>query len=569
MYGPLEMTDVLPDPRVLDTASWTELRPLYQSLVDRPLRSAEELRALLLDRGELDAALAERRMELRIATTAHTDDAAAKAAFASFVAEVEPEFKDFAAALDRRIAESAYAGELDDGEHRVLLRDLRNDIALFRRENLAIEAELGELEQAYVEVCGGLEVRIGAEEPLTMPQVSRRLSSEDRAVREEAWRAQQACYCAAGPQLDQLFDDMVRLRQRQAVNAGFDNFRDFQHLRLRRFDYSPGDCERFHGAIEALVVPLLRALRERRASALGLAELRPWDLAADVQGRSPLRPWRRIDEFIGASARVFHRLDPELGQIFASMRAQGGLDLESRPGKAPGGYHAHGHRSHRPFIFMNAAGTHHDVVALMHESGHVFHSMLCREQALLHYRREIPMEFAEVASMGMELLTLPHLDEFYSPDEALRARRSYLEDIAYRFVWVAQVDAFQHWVYTHPEHTREERRARWADLVRRFGAVVSLEGVEALAADSWHAQIHIFCDPFYYIEYAIAQLGALQLWVAARRDREGALAKYKRALTLGGSRTLPELYEAAGIRFDFGAANLAPLIAELRREVCP
>lgn len=558
------------NPSTLDRAVWEELRPLYRSLLERPIGSAAELRRWLLDRSQLDAAVSERRTNLNIATTSQTDDRAAKEAFLRFVAEVEPEHQELAAALDRRIVDSPFARELEGDEHRVLLRDLRGDLALFRQENIQLQAELSGLEQEYIEVSGALTVSLsGSDEPMTMAQAAKQLTVSDWGAREAAWRAQQGCYRREGPTFDRIFDDMLELRGQQAVNAGFDNFRDYQHLRLRRFDYSPADCERFHGAVEAVVVPLQRTLRERRASALGVRELRPWDLVADLQKKAPLRPWARIDELIEGSSRVFHRLHPELGQIFDAMRSGGGLDLESRPGKAPGGYHSHGQRTQRPFIFMNAAGTHHDVVALMHESGHVFHSTLCAEQPLLHYRDAIPMEFAEVASMGMEMLTLPLLGEFYPPEEAARARLGYLEEIVRRFVWVAQVDAFQHWAYTHRGHTKAERRASWSTLMRRFDTVVDYDGLEELVADSWHAQIHIFCDPFYYIEYAIAQLGALQLWVQARRDRARALDNYMRALSLGGSRPVPELYEAAGIRFDLGEATLGALMEELRRELAP
>jgi len=552
-------------PPGLDAARWEDLEPLYRGLLERPVRSVADLERLLLDRSEVDAAVSEAEAERYIATTRAISDDAAQAAFLAFVETVEPERRRLAFALDRRIVECPFVAELDQVRHEVLLRDLAVDVHLFRPENIPIEAEITRLDQEYNQVSGGMFTRLGGEEQ-TLAQAGRRLEETDRGAREAAWRAIHERRYQDRDRLDDIFDQMVALRHRTAVAAGFANFRDFQHRRLRRFDYTPEDCQRFHDGVAAVAVPLLRRFHGERARRLDVAPIRPWDLAVDVKGRPPLRPFASVDQLVDRSSRVFHRMRADLGRMFDALRGGDCLDLESRKDKAPGGYSSQRQRTRRTFIFMNATGVHRDVVAMVHEAGHAFHAALCKDEPLLHYRGA-PMEFAEVASMSMELLTLGFLDEFYGPEEADRARRNHLEDLVARLVWTAQIDAFQHWVYTHPEHTRAERGAQWVELTGRFGGAASWEGLNHLLPVEWHRQLHLFSVPFYYIEYGIAQLGALQLWSQARRSLDEALDNYTRALALGGSRPLPALYAAAGLRFDIGVATIRELIDEVGREL--
>jgi oligoendopeptidase F len=381
--------------------------------------------------------------------------------------------------------------------------------------------------------------------------------------------------------LDAIYDEMVSLRDRMARNAGFADFIGYAFKAKRRFDYSPEDCRRFHESCEKHVVPFVRRLDARRRTLLGLAgkgePLRPWDLAVDPKGRPPLKPFSGGVELMAKSVRAFERLDPALAAMLSGLGdgsntrgADGGacLDLDSRKGKAPGGYQSMRDRIRRPFIFMNAAGLHRDVETLMHEAGHAFHSLLCVEEPLVAYRGA-PMEFSEVASMSMELLTMPHWGEFYAdPSDLARARRQPVENSIQRLPWIATIDAFQHWVYTHPSHTRADRTEAWLELDRRFGHSVSWEGLEAARARLWQRQLHLFSVPLYYIEYGIAQLGALHLWVRALTDgTEAAITAYKAALSLGGSRPLPELFRAAGLAFDFGEATVARLVERVEREL--
>jgi oligoendopeptidase F len=548
-------------PADLDCTRWENLEPLYAALMARPLRCEKCLEKLMLDRSELAAAAGEAEANLYIQQTRYTEDAAAKKAFLDFVEHVEPKIRKASFELAKRIVECEHVSRLDSSRYGVLIRGLKASVELFREENLPLETELTRLGTQYQEIIGAMTVEFdGAER--TMPQMARFQQSTDRDVRERAWRLSSERRLADADRIDEIFDRMIGIRERIARNAGFDNFRDYQHRRMLRFDYEPSDCERFHRGVEEVCVPLLRRLDAERAEILGVDPLRPWDQKVDLHGRDPLKPFEGADDLVERSSRAFHRLDAELGRLFDTLREGDCLDLDSRKGKAPGGYQYQRQRSGRPFIFMNAAGLHRDLTTMIHEAGHAFHSLLSVQEPLVDYR-DSPTEFAEVASMGMELLSYPELDEFYDADAANRARREHLEGVVSTLPWIAQIDAFQQWIYTHPGHSRAERTAAWNELDRRFGGGADFTGLEDFRDRAWQRQLHLFVHPFYYIEYGIAQLGALQLWQRSRRDRAAAIDGYKRALALGGSEPLPRLFETAGLRFDFGPETTRSLVADL------
>ena len=552
-------------PATLDATQWSQLEPLYQKLLDRTLKCANCLEGLILDRSELDAAAAEAEANLYIAMTCHTDDAAIKARFLKFVEEVDPNLKRVGFDLDRKIVESPHASALDQARYGTLLRSLKQEVKLFRAENVPLQTEVTKLDQQYSEINGAMTVQFDGTER-TLPQMARFLEETDRARREASWRVVAERRLQDVTRIDAIYDEMLQLRAKMAANAGYPNFRDFQHDRLQRFDYTPAHCAAFHEAVEKTCVPLARRMHERRAKALGLTALRPWDLKVDVKGRSPLRPFEGADQMVERTSKVYHRMDSELAQMFDSMRGGGCLDLDSRKGKAPGGYQYQRQLSRVPFIFMNAAGMHRDLTTMVHEAGHAFHSLLSKDDPILAYRGS-PMEFAEVASMSQELLTLPYLEEFFSTADAERARRELLEGVISMLPWIAQIDAFQHWVYLHPGHSSAERTKAWLDLDARFGGSLDWSGIEGSRAHMWQRQLHLFGMPFYYIEYGIAQLGSLQLWLASKKSEKDALAAYKRALTLGGSKPLPELFAAAGLRFDFGPATVQSLMDAVGAEL--
>lgn len=549
----------------LDARQWDELQPIYQEFLDREIVSAEALESWLLELGRFDAYVGETGSMLYVNMTCDTENEEVKQAYLDFVEQVQPELAKVGDLLNRKLAESPYADELDSVEYNVLLRDTRMGIALFREENIALGTELTKLGQRYNEICGAMTVQFDGEER-TMQQMGKYLQVNDREVRESAYRAVGERRFQDAEEIDELYDKMIALRHQVAKNAGYENFRDYTFDSKRRFDYTPADCEAFQTAIEEICVPLMREIDGERRDALGLKELRMWDMGHDVQGRNPLQPFTEVEEMVAGTSRMFHRLSPELGEFFDSLRDGTSLDLESRKGKAPGGYQLQRDHSRKPFIFMNATGLQRDLETMVHEAGHAFHSIYADEIPLVDYR-SAPIEFCEVAAMSMELLTHDFLDEFYSSDDANRAVREHLEGIVSILAWIATIDAFQHWIYTNPRHSKEERHQQWLDLGDRFGSNLDWTGFEEWRKVGWQRQLHLFSYPFYYIEYGIAQLGALQLWLQYRKNPQTALDNYAKSMRLGGSRPLPELFQAGEMSFDLGNSTVQGLIDAVRAQL--
>ena len=497
--------------------------------------------------------------------TCHTDNPEAERAYLQFLEEVEPRLKPRHFKLAQMYVGHPQRAGLPQPRYLVFDRDTRRYVELFRPENVPLETEEAKLSQQYQKLSGGLTVQFHGEEK-TLVQMGRYLEEPDPALRQEAWELVSNRRLREAEKFDEIFDKLAALRQQIARNARFPNYRGYAFQKLGRFDYTPEDCVRFHEAVEMEVMPVLRELQAERKRLMGLERLRPWDLSVDPLGRAPLRPFEQVEQMLGRTQRIFDQLDGSLAEGFRSMQTLHLLDLANRKGKAPGGYQSTLAEARAPFIFMNAVGLQRDVETILHEAGHAFHALAAREEDLYAYRGA-PIEFCEVASMSMELLGNQFLEEFYAAPEASRARRMHLEGIITILPWIATIDAFQHWIYTHPDHTRAERTAAWLGLMDRFGGDVDWTGHEAARGALWHRQLHVFIHAFYYIEYGIAQLGALQVWVNARRNQSEALGAYKRALGLGGSKPLPELFEAAGCRFDFSRQTVAPLVGQVRDEL--
>jgi oligoendopeptidase F len=528
------------------------------------------------------AACSEAESNLYIEMTCDTEDAAKQEAYSRYIETIPPRLKPLVFELDKRQVELARRFPLDAQRYAVLERDTRAEVELFRDENVPIETELEKLSQHYQQIIGAMTVEFEGREQ-TLPQMARYQESTDRAVREAAWRTVTERRLRDATQLDATYDKMVELRDRSARNAGFDNYIGYTFKSKKRFDYTPQDCRTFHRAVEEVIVPFMRRQDARRKTRLDLDHLRPWDLTVDPLGRAPLRPFTGGVDLVSRSRRAFEGLDPRLAEMFATlgdganMRGAAGddgramLDLDSRKGKAPGGYQSMRDYSRRPFLFMNAAGVHRDVETMVHEAGHAFHSMLCAGEPLLHYRHS-PTEFAEVASMSMELLTMPHWNgpEGFYPDreDLARAQRRQMEGSLDTLPWIATIDAFQHWIYSNPRHSALERRRAWLELDDRFGHAVSWDGLEEARETTWQRQLHLYSFPLYYIEYGIAQLGALQLWLRSLEEGpQTAVESYITALRLGGSRPLPELFRAAGLRFDFGPETIRRIVDRVEREL--
>ena len=549
-------------PASIDLGDWPQIAPLFDQLEARiaQAKSVADLEKWLLDWCELSAALDQEGSTRNIAMTCHTDNADAEKAFLHFVENVEPQLKPRQFALEKLyVAHPCRAELLKTGtRYAVFDRDVKNHVELFRRENVALETEEAKLGQQYQKLIGAQTVNFRGEEK-TLVQMGRFLEEPDRALRQEAWQLVAQKRLQDVDKCEEIMDELIKLRHQIAKNAGFENYLEFIFRQKGRFDYTPADCVKFHDAIESEIMPAVREIQDERKRQLKLEKLRPWDLAVDPQNRAALKPFADVSEMVLRTQNIFNHLDAELAGNFREMQDKKLLDLDNRKGKAPGGYQSTLSEARVPFIFMNAVGVQRDVETILHEAGHAFHAQATRGEDLYPYRNA-PIEFCEVASMAMELLGNEFLEEFYATTEANRARKTHLEGIIGFFPWMAVVDGFQHWIYTHPGHTRAERKAAYLALMNRFGGDVDYSGFEEVRAHSWHRQLHIFLYPFYYVEYGIAQLGALQVWANSKANKAKALGDYKMALTLGGSRPLPELFAAAGCKLEFSAVTIQPLI---------
>lgn len=550
-------------PAQIDLGDWEQIAPLFDRLQQRAsgCKSVAEFEQWILDGGELSAALDEESSRRYIAMTCHTDNADAEKSYLHFVEKIEPELKSRQFNLSELYYKHPLRGDLlkeKPTRYEVFDRNTKLFIELFRPENIPLETEEAKLGQQYQKISGSLTVQFRGEEK-TLVQMGRFLEEPDRTLRQEAWELVAKRRLEEKDKFEEIFEAMLKVREQIARNAGFKNYLEYAFRSRGRFDYTAEDCIKFHDAIEKEVMPVLGDLQAERRKQLNLKTLRPWDLSVDPLNRPGLRPFEKVDQMVSSTQKIFDQLDRDLADGFQTMQKLRLLDLDNRKGKAPGGYQSTLNESRLPFIFMNAVGIQRDVETILHEAGHAFHALATREEDMYYYRHA-PIEFCEVASMSMELLGNEFIENFYTAGDAKRARRDHLEGIIEIFPWIATVDAFQHWIYSHPGHSRDERRAAWLALMDRFGGDVDWDGLEEVRANLWHRQLHIFLHPFYYVEYGIAQLGALQVWANSKRDKEKALNDYKKSLALGGGRPLPELFTAAGCKFDFSQQTVHPLV---------
>lgn len=544
---------------------WEDLSREFEELSGRKITSPSDLENWLLDEAELDAFIYEQRTIRYINSTRQTDNPEFTRAYERYTEELEPKVKVAEFGLLQKYAASPFRSGLPKSVYGLEDRRRQSAVSVFREKNVELERQDSNLAQKYQRTIGSMTVKFRGEER-TLQQMSKFYEETDRSVREEAWRLADRRALRDSEALDVVFDQMVRLRDEAARNAGFDNYRDYIFVKKDRFDYTPDDCLRFHEAVEENFTPLSREIDRERNEKLGVDTLRPWDLRMDPEGRPPLSPFSDSAGLVKGAAKVLARVDPQLSGYFGRMVDLDLLDLESRKGKAPGGYQEELTEVKLPFIFMNAAKRDNDVRTLLHECGHSFQTFLIRERGLPYFNggANVPTEFAEVASMSMEMISGEHYEgAFYNEEDARRSNREEAVGNVKLFTWVATVDAFQHWVYTHPHHSHEERAKAWVETFSRFSGLESYEGLEASRRHRWQRQLHLFEVPFYYIEYGIALTGALGIWARYRKDPRGAIEAYKGALSLGAAKSLPDLFEAAAVEWDLGPGSLRRLAGEL------
>ena len=555
-------------PEDFDASSWENIEPYVDDLIQRNLSCSSCLEKLISDSSNLAEHISETGALLYIGMTCDTENETKKNDFLNFVENIRPKLSKFSDKLNRRIAEHPSVGDLPD-RYDLMIRGIKSDIDIFREENIPLGVEQTKLVTKAQGITGGMTVEFEGEER-TFPEMKAFLESNNRSVREKAWKSMVSRWMNDSEELSEIFDELIKIRHEIAKNAGFDSYTNYMFKAMHRFDYTVEDCLTFHNSIEKVCMPIVREINEKRRTSFNLEILSPWDVneksgsGPDIEGKNPLRPFDNVGEMVQKLSELFHRMSRDLGNKFDKLVEMDTLDLETRKGKAPGGYQYYLEKSRVPFIFMNAAGLQGDLETMIHESGHAFHSLYCGHLDLID-ERNYPIEFAEVASMSMELLTQDEWQIFYdNDDEVNRAILSHLEGVVFLLPWIATIDAFQHWIYANPDHTREERTEYWLSLRDRFGSKMDWKDNEDFRELSWQQQGHLFGVPFYYIEYGIAQLGALQLWQTHRKSPEKALKDYENAMKLGNTKILPELFAAAELKLGFDEKHVDSLINEVK-----
>lgn len=546
---------------------WEGLLPFFQELEEREIDSVTTLEQWLKDASELEAAISEEVCWRQIKMTCDTENKELEASFTFFMMEIQPKMQPFSDRLNKKLLDCKFTSELDTQKYFTYLRNVKKNIDLFEEKNIPLIAELNVLQQQFGVIAGKMTVAVNGQE-YTLQQATRFLEDPDRNLREEVYHKINKRRLADKDALNELFSTLLAKRNEVAINAGFHSYTEFRFLELGRFDYTQDDCFQFHEAVKLHVMPLVNELYEARRKKLGIDTLRPWDIDAEPLGTKPLHPFNDGNELTDKAIACFDKLMPFFGDCLRKMKAMGHLDLDSRKGKAPGGYNCPLAESGAPFIFMNAAGQLDDVTTMVHEGGHAIHSFLAHPLELNGFK-EYPMEIAEVASMSMELFSMDYWNVFFKTSEELhRAKEQQLERVITIFPWIATIDKFQHWVYKNPQHSLEERAKAWVEISDEFTSpVLNYDGMDDYRSYGWQRQLHLYEVPFYYIEYGIAQLGAIGMWQQFKKNKDAALNNYIQALSLGATTTLPNLFKAAGLEFNFSPEYISKLMQFVKSEM--
>jgi oligoendopeptidase F len=540
--------------------TWQNLQPYFTELLNRNINTVAQLQLWLANQSELEAAISEDACWRQIRMTCDTQNKTLEDAFTYFVTEIQPQMQPLANALNQKLLAHPLLNQLNQPEYYTFLRTIKKSTELFCAANIPLQAELAVLQQQYGAIAAKMTVSVNDKE-YTLQQATQFLQNPNRAIRQEVYHKIQQRRLQDADALNQLFDKLIQLRHQIAINAGFTSYTQYRFKELGRFDYGAAECTDFHNSVKQHVLPLVNQIYAAKKQKLGVSTLHPWDVDAEPEGTQPLKPFTTGADLLHKTITCFTKLQPFFGQCLQKMQTLQHFDLESRPGKAPGGYNCPLPESGAPFIFMNAAGQMQDVTTMVHEGGHAIHSFLAHPLALTGFK-EYPMEIAEVASMAMELFSMDEWESFFdNPTDLTRAKQHQLERVITIFPWIAIIDKFQHWLYSNPTHTTQQRSQAWQNITTEFtDDVLDYTGLEAYRANNWQRQLHLFEVPFYYIEYGIAQLGAIGMWQQYKQNKQQALQNYCNALALGGTKTLPQLYQAAGLQFNFSSAHIKNLM---------
>lgn len=561
-----EKRKFLPDNLVID--NWEKLIPFFEDLKTRNIDSLSDLKNWIFDRSELEAVLAEDMGWRYIRMSCDTTNEEFDKAYNFFVTEIEPNTAPYFNDFNIKLINHPLCHQLTEQGYSIYIRGIRKQVEIYREENIPLITELQTLSQKYGTIAGDMTIEVDGKE-LTLQQAAKFLKDADRNKRKEVYKKITARRMVDKTELNDLYTQLIALRTKVAINADFANYRDYMFAAMGRFDYSVTDCFNFHDSISREITPLLDIFDAKRKNILGYEVLKPWDTDVDISGEKPLRPFETETQLIENTIACFNKVNPAFANFIEIMQNMGHLDLASRKGKAPGGYNYPLYEIGVPFIFMNAVGTLQDVVTMVHEGGHAIHSFLSRHLPVTEFK-SVPSEVAELASMSMELISMEHwTGNFFTDEKELkRARRDQLEKVLRTLPWVATIDKFQHWVYENPEHTLEDRTNTWRQMMKEFGSqIVDWSGVEEAFDNTWQKQLHLFEVPFYYIEYGMAQLGAIAMWKNYKSNPQATLEAYQKCLSLGYTKSIPELYAAAGIKFDFSAEYVKELASFIKAEL--
>ena len=540
------------------------LLAVYDKLLSYPILSQKEFLEFLEFWSELACVVDEAGSVAYVAMTCDTKNKQAEEDYLHLVQNIFPVCHEFEDKVKKKFLGSEHLYKIDPEYYGLFIKQTITEDQIYRKENIDLFTKDSILCQNFQKITGAWMVDFDGKRQTAM-QMQVYQENPDRSIRESAYKARVAVHMEDVPKLEDLYDEMLVVRKQIAENAGFKNYRDYKFVANARFDYTPEDCLRFHDAIEETLVPLLIEWNREKCKKLNISSLRPWDLYVDPDSKGMIRAFESEDEFCDKVQKIFSDIHPKTGEYFQFMRANKLLDLYSKEGKAPGGYMTEFSERRVPFIFMNAVGTKRDIDTLLHEGGHSIHAFQAREQALKSYRSS-PLEFAEVASMSMELLGRAYFQYVYKPEDLERVKREQLIKIVEFFPFMSMIDSFQHWVYTTSENGREARGKKWQELNRRFQPYLDMSGLDEIEKTRWQYS-HIYTVPFYYIEYGIAQVGALQVWKNSLKNQKKAVDDYLSGLSLGGSKPLPELFKAANISFAMDKTTLTELVSLIKEEV--
>ena len=562
---PKPLRHFLPQQLIID--SWNKIEPFFKDLKERSISSIRELEKWLQDKSELESIVSEEYGWRYIKMTCDTTNQQLTDSFNFFVSEIEPHIAPYHNALNIKLVESPYLKELDQEKYRIYIRGVKKALEIYREKNIPLLTKISTDSQKYGTISAAMTIEWKDEE-ITLQKAASLMKDTDRAVREELYLKIQNKYEVDKNVLNDLYSELIGLRDQVALNAGFKNYRDYMFEELGRFDYTVNDCYNFHTSIEKEILPIVDSINQKRKTLLKLDPLKPWDIEVDVEGKPALKPCKNGAELIDKSIECFYKVRPQYGDYLKEMKLMGHLDLDSRIGKAPGGYNFPLYETGVPFIFMNSVGTHRDMVTMVHEGGHAIHSFVTNDLDIVDFK-STPSEVAELASMSMELISMEHWDVFFkNEDDLKRAKKEQLEKSLKTLLWIGAVDKFQHWVYENPKHTITQRMDSWKKTIDQFSSkVIDWTGLEDVKARGWQNQLHIFEVPFYYIEYGMAQLGAIAVWRNYKRDPEKALDAYEAALRLGYTKSIPEIYKTAGIEFNFSQPYVKELATFVKSEL--